>query len=218
MSRSLVVLLCVLFCSGFITASTAASDALAESSSILSPDDTIREAVKRLKESNSLLVLLEYVDWDKAFKKIPPEELVMMNLRNGEDYRIYVHTKIATPRESLQQEAEAFVQTVPEKERSRIDRDHLKMTVTQMSADMKVAFDKVRDTFVKATYKVGSSRIEGDKAYVTVTSDLEGPMETGEVLMEKRDDKWLFPSLEVFLGPNEERPVRMQTMEELLRK
>ncbi|MCB0343645.1 MAG: hypothetical protein KDD66_00935 [Bdellovibrionales bacterium] len=189
----------------------------AETADGLSPDDTIRDAVKRLKDSKSLLVLLEYVDWDKAFKKLPPDELVVMNLRNGEDYRLYVYTKIATPKESLEQEAKAFLQTVPEAERERIDRDRLNVTVSKMAADMKVAFDKVRETFVNASYTIGKSRIEGDQAYVTVTSNLEGPMETGEVLMEKNGNKWLFPSLEVFLGPNEERPVRMQSMEELLR-
>lgn len=183
----------------------------------LSPDDTIREAVKRLKESKSLLVLLEYVDWDKAFTKLPKDELGLMSLRNGEDYRIYVYTKIATPRESLEQEAAAYLRTVPEAERERIDRKDLDATVARMAADMKGAFEKVRQTFVDASYTVGKSRIEGDKAYVTVTSNLEGPMETGEVLMEKRGHQWLFPSLEVFLGPAEERPVRMQSMEELFR-
>lgn len=150
-----------------------------------SPEAVVEEIISKMKKSGDPKVMTDYVDWQSAYDQMPPSARTAAKINSPEQMKTY-YNGIAGGNGALEQTLSAQLDKVP------ADRKAAAQALIQsMSKQIESGKAKMDARIKDSTYRVLSSKVEGNNATVLVESTYQGETKNQELPMVKRDGKWL---------------------------
>lgn len=167
------------------------------------PEDVLRQMIKEIKQKKDQGVVVDYVDWDSAFNNIKPENRARMTAKSPAELKEQQKKFFTDPKKFVSEQIEAGAASVPAEQQAM-----LKANKEQISTSTAERIKSENERVSKATYEVGTAKIEGDKATVPLTAKMDSKTETHDIAMIKKDGKWLLPYPQMLLQPVQAPPQR----------
>jgi len=163
---------------------------LALSSTVLaapSPSDTVRKIIAELKSTKDMAVVLEHVHWPTAYKNNP--SLGPTKASSPEELKDQYKKVLTDPAAVMRQQMAASGRSEMPEAQLKMVMQRLEQQITQMKAEM-------GEKIGRTEYQISGEEISGDRAVVTVTSELDGKSDTSDVDLILIDGKWYLSSFE----------------------
>ena len=202
------IVLCSALIIGLCTASSVALAAPA-------PEKILEQIISKIKEASNASPVVDYVDWDEAFSKVPEQQRTVMSITSPEQMKSFYTEVLKNPSAMMQKQFEARLKTLPEEQRGV-----LRQSLGKMQDVMKKKEAEMKERIAKTEYKVGKSTVEGDKAKVELSQTFNGETKTEEVKFVKKDGKWLLPSVGIVSENPKSKPSaeKLKAMKERMAK
>lgn len=178
MKRVLFLILAVLLCAGTVFAET------------ISPEATVKEIVSKMKTAGNPAVIVEYVNWTKAFAQFPEKQKEQLNLKSAAEMKDFFREMLAHPSVVMKKQMESKLETVPADK-----QEEAKQSIVKIEQMMKAKEDEMRERLTTTVYEVGAAKVDGDQAHVQLTQIYKDQKRTEDVTLEKDGDRWMLPSV-----------------------
>ena len=187
LSKSRVVLAAVFL----LTAGSAAAEAV-------SPEATVQEIVAKMKSEGTPAVIVEYVNWPKAYSQFPEKQKEQLEVKSPEEMKAFFKEMLAHPSVVMKKQMEARLSTVPPEK-----MEEAKQSIAKIEEMMKAKEVEMKDRLTTTVYEIGKSEVKGDQATVKLTQTYKDQKRTEDVTLEKDGDRWMLPSVNM-VGKQEE--------------
>lgn len=168
------------------------------------PEESLRTALAKIKQFNTLLVLSDFIAWDLAYKKdLDTTEREYENIHSPEDYRLYMYSFLSAPGEAFMRSVMRNVSknSLIEFWRAEINSDPSLEEIKQRYDE---AFRFLTNAYASASFDIGTATITGNSAKVPIVLHIAGNVENESIELIKRDNTWLATSMAWFLENEEE--------------
>lgn len=160
-----------------------------------SPEKTLEEILGKIKEAGNASPVVEYVDWDKAFKEAPDTQKSIMKISDANGMKEFYKEVLANPSSVMKKQFESRKASMPESQRTMLEQ-----TFTRMEAMMKEKEKEMKKKIAGTEYTIGEAKIEGDEAKVSLKQEYDGKSRTEEVTFLKSGDRWMLPAVAMLGG------------------
>jgi hypothetical protein len=169
---------------------------LSSSAFALTPEETVKEIVEKIKSAGTPAPIVEYVDWESAFSGIPQEQRSMMKLASAQEMKVAYTKVINDPVAAIKERMEAQIATLPADKQAEA-KEKVKMMEQSINKQKAEMTDRIKQT----EYQVGKADVKGDTATVNLVQDFKGDKKEQQVKLIKKGDAWLLASQEMFSKP-----------------
>lgn len=159
------------------------------------PQDVVREIVGKMKQERTPAVVLEYVNWEKAFNKFPALQKEKLGVNSADELRAFFDNMLRNPSEVVRQKITAEMKDA-KPEDQKILSENLEKVVSAIAKKE----DEMKTRIASTTYEIGAVDVKGDTASVMLTQIYKGERKTEKVLLEKEAGKWMLPTAGEFGG------------------
>ncbi len=196
MNRSLKRVCAAALLAGAVMVGASTNIAFAESS----PDGTVREIVKRMKEEGNPSVVVDYVNWEKAYSDFPVQQREQLNVKNSGELKAFFQQMLAHPTDMMHKKMEAQLATIaPEKQ------EEAKSQMAKIEEMMRGKEAEMKERLTSTVYEVGKvKKIDETKAEVQLTQTYKDQKRTETITLEKDGENWLLPSVAMVPPPQRE--------------
>ncbi|MFN8392157.1 MAG: hypothetical protein U0136_17830 [Bdellovibrionota bacterium] len=161
-----------------------------------SPDATVKEIVDKMKAEGNPAVIVEYVNWEKAFSQFPQQQKDQLNVKSSAELKSFFHEMLANPSGVMRKQMESKLGTVPPEK-----QEEAKAQIDQIEGMMKRKETELKERLTETTYEVGKPEITGNTATVKLTQSYKDQKKVEDVKLEKDGDRWLLPSVTLASAP-----------------
>lgn len=153
------------------------------------PAGTVKEIVDKMKKDGNPAVVVDYVNWDRAFHSFPQEQKDKLNVKNSGELKTFFTEMLTHPSVMVKRQMEARMEALPEAE-----RETARQTLASIEGKMVAKEAEIKERLKNTTYEIGESKIEGDKATVRLLQIYQAEKQDETVQLEKDGSRWLLPS------------------------
>ena len=155
------------------------------------PTKTMETIIQSIKSAGNPSGVVEFVNWTKAFDKLPEAQRAQLKITNAEGMKAFFKDMLTSPSATMKKQMDDRLKTVPADKQAQAKEQLLKLE--KMMQDKEA---EMKDRIAQTEYKVSDEKIEGANATVTLTQTYKGETKTEVVKLEKDGDKWLLPALD----------------------
>ncbi len=159
------------------------------------PAHTVQEIINKMKETQSPVVVLDYVNWEKAFQRFPAVQKEQLKVSTPDQLKKFFDNMLRNPsavvRERINQEIN---KAAPEQQ------ENLKKNLELVVAAIAKKEDEMKKRISSTSYEVGAVEVKGGIATVMLTQTYNGEKKTEKVILEKEGERWMLPTAD--LGNN----------------
>ncbi len=153
------------------------------------PEEVMQEIVTKIKAETNSAPIVEYVDWESAFKEAPEQQKEIMQIDSPEKLKEFYREVLKNPAAMMKKHVEMRMSQVPENQQAM-----MRATVAQMETVIKKKEEEMRTKIAETDYSVGTAKITGDDAVVPLTTKYKEEEKTHDVEFVLKDGKWLLSS------------------------
>jgi len=155
------------------------------------PDGTVKEIVKRMKEEGNPSVVVEYVNWEKAYADFPVKQREQLNVKNSAELKAFFQEMLAHPTDMMKKKMEQQLATVaPDKQ------EEAKTQMVKIEEMMRNKEAEMKERLTSTVYEVGDvKKLDNNKAEVKLTQTYKDQKRTETITLEKDGEAWLLPSV-----------------------
>ncbi len=161
----------------------------------LTPEKTLEEILGKIKEAGNASPVVEYVDWEKAFKEAPEVQKSIMQISDANGMKEFYKEVLEKPSSVMKKQFEMRKESMPESQRTMLEQ-----TFTRMEAKMKEKEKEMKAKIAGTEYTIGEAEIDGETAKVSLKQEYEGKSRTETVTFVKSGDRWMLPAVAMFGG------------------
>lgn len=167
------------------------------------PEQVLQKILAEIKAASNTSPVVEYVDWQKAFSKMPEDRKKMINVETPEGMKSYYKEVLKDPVAVMKKQFESRLGSLPPAQKPIYEQNFARM--------QKALEDKTKEMFsriAETEYQVGTAEIQGDSAVVALTQNYKGEVRNEKIHFEKTGNAWLLPAVSSMSGerPAEQKP------------
>jgi len=157
----------------------------------------IQTALNELKASGEMTVLIKYVDWVKAFEKLPENAKRYLKIHSPEDYRNYTRMKWTAAEKHIRVRVQAFLAALPADQRA--EREARLLPALPELIEHQRSLIEARKGYWKALpIELARVKIKQESALIEFHVGQEKRVEVAELT--KKNGKWKLQGLEILEG------------------
>lgn len=165
-----------------------------------SPEATLKEIIVRVKKDQSFVSLVDYVDWERAFKELSAERRAELKVTTVGELRMFFWNSLAFPTEQLKARLNAEVSSLPAEKREKAKASIA--SKLEVSARNEA---EAKSVIAATEFSIGAVKIDRDKvgdnvtekATVELRQTFHNRENTAQIPLVKDKGRWLLltPSL-----------------------
>lgn len=163
--------------------------ALSSLAQAASPAETLRELVGKVKSTKSAVPIVDYVNWDLAFKDMADLEKQKLNINSASDLKKFFTKMLTSPSEAVREKMEERVNALPADKQPQA-----RQGMQQLQQMLKAKEGEIKERLGNTEYKVQNEKIEGDKATVQLVQTYNNETKTEDVKLQNFEGRWLLPT------------------------
>jgi len=161
------------------------------------PDATVQEIVDRMKKDGNPSVVVEYVNWDKAFVDFPEKQREQLSVKNAQELRSFFFEMLAHPTVMMKKQMEARLANIPPDK-----QEEAKQSIAKIEDMMKSKEAEMKTRLSTTKYEIGEVKIDGNRAVVKLVQTYQDQRRVEDVPLEKEGGRWLLPSVNMIPAQN----------------
>lgn len=165
------------------------------------PEEVLQTIVDKIKQNSNPSPVVDYVDWNEAFKNAPAEQKQAMRITSPQQMKQVYKKMLQNPAATMKEQLEQRLEEIPAEQRPMMQQ-----SVASLERLMKEKEKEIKERIQETTYKIGEAVIEGNTARVKVSQTYKGETKQEEVKLVKSGDRWLLPSVGAMEGPPQQQP------------
>lgn len=166
-----------------------------------SPESTVQEIVTKMKAEGNPAVIVEYVNWTKAFSQFPQNQKDQLGVKSPDEMKSFFREMLAHPSVVMKKQMESRLSTVPPDK-----LEEAKQSIVKIEEMMKTKETEMKERLTSTKYEVGSANINGEQATVKLTQVYKDQTRTEDVTLEKDNGRWMLPSVNMVGPPKADAP------------
>lgn len=170
------------------------------------PEAVLQEIVDKMKAQANPSPVVDYVDWNEAYKSIDPKHKEAMKVDSPEEMKKIYRNILENPASAMKAQFEERMKQVPEAQRPMMEQ-----SLAAINKMIEQKEQEIKQRIVETDYEVGKSVIEGNTARVKLKQTYKGETKEEEVNFIKSGDTWLLPSMDM-VKKSEKTPSRAKPM------
>ena len=150
-----------------------------------SPNQTVQDVISVVKSKDSYL-LVDYVYWPSAFKRLSNSGKKNLRINSPEDFRSFSYKFLKNPNVMIDARVSEYKSMMPGGNNSM-----LAQPLDQIGMAFKNKVQQARQDLRFARYEIVDTKNGGDRAVVTVKSTLKGKVSMNKVNLVLVNGRWL---------------------------
>jgi hypothetical protein len=187
--RKALIVFAFTLCS-FVTLASAESKKAAGKEKEKGPDATVQEIVGRMKKEGNPSVVVEYVNWDKAFAEFPEKQREQLSVKNPQELRTFFFEMLAHPTQTMKKQMETRLTNIPADK-----QEEAKQSIAKIEDMMRAKEAEMKERLSATNYEIGEVKVEGNRAVVKLVQVYQDQKRVEDVPLEKEGGRWLLPSV-----------------------
>ena len=164
------------------------------------PESAISDMLSMLRARGNPLPLLDYVDWETAYKKLDSEQLpkgLIADVKSPQDYRSQVKRILENPERFVNAQAKSIIRDLKPKDRA-VANQFLPLLPQLIESEI----ERFKQKQKRTRYKVGTAKLTENLAKVPIESDFEGKKQMHTISLIKKGTRWYLtsPKSQIFFG------------------
>ena len=169
---------------------------LLPSAAFASPEAVVKEIVEKIKAAANPSPIVDYVDWSKAYEKMPPMQKTMMKVESANGMKEFYREMLTNPAAMMEKRMKEQAASMPEAQQAAMQQ-----SMGQIQQMLKQRQDEMKKQITETEYKIGKATVEGEKATVKLTQVYQGDSKEREIQLNKVGEKWMLDSASMFAAP-----------------
>lgn len=165
------------------------------------PDATVQEIVGRMKKEGNPSVVVEYVNWEKAFAEFPEKQREQLSVKNSQELRTFFFEMLAHPTDMMKKQMETRLTNIPADK-----QEEAKQSIAKIQEMMRAKEVEMKQRLSQTEYQIGDVKVDGNKAVVKLVQTYQGQKREEDVPLEKENGRWLLPSVNMIPAAQPKAP------------
>ena len=169
---------------------------LSPTAAFANPEAIVQEIVTKIKAASNPSPIVDYVDWSKAYEKMPPMQKTMMKVDSADGMKEFYRQMLTNPAMMMEKRMKEQAASMPEAQQAAMQQ-----SMGQIQQMLKQRQEEMKKQISETEYTVGKATVEGEKATVMLTQEFEGEKKEREIQLNKVGEKWMLDSTSMFSAP-----------------